>query len=152
MKLVKRTAALAASTAVLAGGLTFLSTGPASAASGYVTLTNLATSRVLDSNGNGSVYTLGANGGSYQVWWAGDEGNETYTFKNLATGRCLDSNGDGKVYTLGCNGGNYQKWVKSWGGNGAFYRNVATGRYLDSNVNGDVYAIGGNGGNYQKWN
>ncbi|MER5352474.1 RICIN domain-containing protein [Kitasatospora sp. NPDC002551] len=150
MKPLKRAAALVASSAVLAGGMTVLAAGPASAAT-EITLQNVATSRYLDSNGNGNVYTLPGNGGSYQRWYANDLGGSTFTLQNKATGFCLDSNGNGNVYALSCNGGSYQKWVKRRATYGYTYQNLATGLYLDSNANGNVYTLGGNGGSYQQW-
>ncbi|WP_018349371.1 RICIN domain-containing protein [Longispora albida] len=64
----------------------------------------------LDSNANGSVYTLKCNGGNYQKWYQTST-STGWQLKNKATGRCLDSNANGEVYTLACNGGNYQRWA-----------------------------------------
>jgi serine/threonine-protein kinase len=115
------------------------------------TWVNSATLLCLDSNGSGSVYAQGCNGGSYQKWT-----NTQFSYgdqiRNLATGLCLDSNISGNVYALPCNGGSYQQWAVTYKGTfGYELRNVATGLCLDSNGNGSVYAQGCNGGNYQRW-
>lgn len=116
-----------------------------------VTLRNVATGRVLDSNGSGNVYTLNSNGGSYQKWVMTQSDYGTYVLRNLATGFVLDSNTNGNVYTLSANGGNFQKWDVTRRGHGFVLKNLATGLILDSNHNGNAYTLGDNGGDYQKW-
>lgn len=111
------------------------------------TWVNTATQRCLDSNTSGSVYTLGCNGGAFQLWT-----NTPLAFgdqiRDAATGLCLDSNTSGSVYTLGCNGGAFQQWtVRYTGSFGWEIRNVATGFCLDSNTSGHVYTLACNGGN-----
>lgn len=96
---------------------------------------HVASTRVLDSNSAGAVYTSPNNNGAYQKW---DSSQGTYgvKYRDVATGRCLDSNTNGNVYTLGCNGGSFQEWVATPAITGSVLRNVATGRYLyyDSSV------------------
>jgi hypothetical protein len=115
------------------------------------TWVNTATLRCLDSNSSGGVYTLGCNGGDFQLWTNtplayGDQ------IHNKATGRCLDSNTGGSVYAIGCNGGAFQQWTVTYTGTfGWEIRNVATGRCLDSDSGGGVYTLACNSGNFQRW-
>ncbi|WP_437625317.1 RICIN domain-containing protein [Sorangium sp. So ce1151] len=118
---------------------------------GLWTWANTATLLCLDSSRYGSAYTLGCNGGSYQLWSNipsvyGD------TIVNAKTGRCLDSNLSGSVYTMTCNGGSFQQWTVTYKGiYGWEIRNVATGLCLDSNTRGSLYTLGCNNGNFQRW-
>jgi len=122
-----------------------------SALSGEKTWQDTATLLCLDANVWEDVYTLGCNGGNFQVWI---ESFVTYgdQFMNKVTGECLDSNLNGEVYTRACNGGSFQQWaVRFTGVFGYEFRNVATGLCLDSNPWGDVYTLNCNGGNFQRW-
>jgi eukaryotic-like serine/threonine-protein kinase len=116
------------------------------------TMTDLATGYCLDSNAAGNSYTMGCNGGLYQLWPGTTNSGGSITFTDRETGRCLDSNAAGSVYTLPCNGGQYQQWRVTDGGYGAWNLiNVATGRCLDSNAAGNDYTMACNGGSYQRW-
>jgi hypothetical protein len=112
---------------------------------------NTATLRCLDSNNSGSAYTLGCNGGNFQLW-TNTPLNFGDQIRNKATGRCLDSNTAGNAYTRICNGGAFQQWtVRNTGSFGWEIKNVATGFCLDSNAAGNLYTRGCNGGNFQRW-
>lgn len=113
------------------------------------TWVNAATSRCLDSNGTGAVYTLACNGGGFQLWF-NSQNQFGDQIRNYQTGQCLDTNGT-SVYMLACNGGNFQRWVVSLSGSGWEIKNVSTLVCLDSNPTGSVYAIACNGGSYQRW-
>lgn len=115
------------------------------------TWVNSATSRCLDSDLAGSVYTLNCNNGSFQRWT-----NTPLAFgdqiRDLATNFCLDSDVTGHAYTMRCNGGSFQQWVvRNTGTFGWEIRNVATGLCLDSNTSGTVYTLGCNNGTFQRW-
>ena len=112
---------------------------------------NTATLRCLDSNSRGSAYTLGCNGGDFQLW-TNTPLNFGDQIRDKATGMCLDSNTSGSAYTLSCNGGAFQQWtVRFTGTFGYEIKNVATGLCLDSDASGSVYTLGCNGGNFQRW-
>jgi hypothetical protein len=144
-----RSLAVTAAAAVVALGVI---AGTASASTPRITLQNLATGFMLDSGPGGDVYTLPANGGAYQKWYANPSTYGTRVFSNAATGRCLDSNADGAVYTSYCNGGSFQKWIVVHNDDGTvILRDLATGLVLDSGPGGDVYTLPSNGGSYQRW-
>ena len=113
-----------------------------------VELFNAQTGLVLDSDANGSVYTLKSNGGLYQKWqWEFKENGWNY-IKNKATGLYLtgDSFGGG-VYTSFFTGASQQTWMV-W--NNRLY-NFDNNLCLDSNYLSQVYLLTDNGGNYQAW-
>ena len=108
---------------------------------------NVATGFCLDSDTNGSVYTLDCNRGNFQNWNRTPPAAKEQQLRSVATGFCLDSNTDGEVYTLACNGGNFQRWRRDKGR----FINVATGLCLDSDTSGRVYTLACNGGAFQRW-
>jgi hypothetical protein len=72
------------------------------------TIVNLQTQNCLDSNGNGSVYVLGCNGGNYQNW----QFFGSFIF-DRNTRLCLQDNG-GTVVTAPCDGNNRsQMWFNA---------------------------------------
>jgi len=116
-------------------------------------LTNRATGYVLDSNGNGNVYTSSYNGGNFQKWKFYRSGStNVYFVQNVGTNRVLDSNGEGHVYTSGYNGGNYQKWkLYANAGGTLFFQSLATSKVLDCNIATSVYTNPYYGNDYQSW-
>lgn len=59
--------------------------------SGHFFIRNVATGRVLDSKGDGTVYTNGQNFGDYQKFNVSQSGQGWATLQNVATGNFLDS-------------------------------------------------------------
>lgn len=128
-------------------------TGQAQAAGGPGTLVNYVTGECLDSNGDGKIYTLSCNGGSYQVWRT--SGSGTVVLTDAGTGLCLDSDGAGSAYTRTCNSGSTQQWrVSTQSDASRMFVNVASGRCLSTNATSYVFAgicISGGGGTYERW-
>ncbi len=138
----------------VATGAAGLAAGPAQAESlaggGFM---SRATSRCLDSDHAGSVYTNGCgNGNDYQRWVIEGTPLGYNTLRNVATGRCLDSNAEGRIYTNPCDGYNqYQNWDVS-GDGPVLIRDLATNRCVDSNSAGQAYTSGCDWNNqYQQW-
>ncbi|WP_394840986.1 RICIN domain-containing protein [Pendulispora brunnea] len=117
---------------------------------------NLATSQCMDSNSAGSAYTLGCNGGNYQIWNIHPWRDNTYEIKNIATGRCLATHGgpnyDNDAYTAPCNKDDQlQSWYMNVYGNGTRrFSNQATGKCLDTH-GGDLYTRPCNDGDNERW-
>jgi len=134
--------------------------GPAHAEPEIGQIRSQATGRCLDSNGQGQVYTLPCNGGSYQDWkyvkaWREQAPYWSFQVINLATGRCLDSNEQGNAYTLPCKSWNsYQSWQTLRINNGSYnyVESQQTKLNLDGNSAGNVYTkphVSNN--SYQRW-
>ncbi|WP_394830307.1 RICIN domain-containing protein [Pendulispora rubella] len=117
---------------------------------------NLGTSQCMDSNGAGSAYTLGCNGGNYQIWNIHEWLDHTYEFKNIATGRCLSTHGgggfDNDAYTAPCDKNDQsQSWfIKGYSDGTRRFANQATGKCLDTH-GGDLYTRPCNDGEYERW-
>ncbi|WP_344649110.1 protein kinase domain-containing protein [Cryptosporangium japonicum] len=127
------------------------SASPSTAGAATVTWIDKATSRCLDGNAAGNVYTFPCNDGDYQKWIP-EEVEGGFTFTSKATGLCLDSNPSRNVYAMPCNGGDYQVWAVAENGDSFFnLTDKATGFLLDSNEKGEVYAFDANDGDYQRW-
>jgi serine/threonine-protein kinase len=112
------------------------------------------TARCLDSNAQGSLYTLPCNGGPYQEWDVHpDAGTNSYTLIDHQAGLCLDSNAAGNDYTHVCNGGPFQFWDVRSDVLTDTYTLVdhETGLCLDSNAAGNSYTHVCNGGTFQNW-
>ena len=109
--------------------------------------TNQATSRCLDSNGNGAVYTLTCNRGQYQNWVLVKYLDGYFTIMNRATGLFLTGSGS-SVLARARDGTTSQDWKI----NGVQVVNRFTNKVLDSNSAGNVYTLTPNTSNYQKWN
>ncbi|CAF0705335.1 unnamed protein product, partial [Brachionus calyciflorus] len=99
----------------------------------YYKLYNIQTSRALDSDFNGKVYTLNKNDSPHQRWEIirrkDDNGQYYFIVKNQATGLVLDSDLAGNVYAIALNSGDFQKWFVDSKNR---IINKATNRALDS--------------------
>ncbi|CAF0964033.1 unnamed protein product, partial [Brachionus calyciflorus] len=104
----------------------------------YYKLFNVATTKALDSDYNGRVYTLDNNDSLHQRWELIKRDDIYFSFKNAQTGLILDSNTVGNVYAISDNGSDYQKWFKD---DKNRIVNKATKRALDSNSQGHVYTL-----------
>jgi len=125
-----------------------LTSAPPAHAGGLYTLTDAATGRCLDSNDQGSVYTLPCNGGNYQNW------NVTYsdasgywTIQDRQTSMCLtavtgDPSRHWPVFTQTCDTSLYDEHWDNYGGadGSTFVEGFGNAAALDSNSAGQVYA------------
>lgn len=117
--------------------------------SAMVTILNVATYRVLDSNDNLLVFTGLYNGGPFQNWKLEKVDDGGYVIEDIVTGYVLDSNYKMVVETNDPSNSKTQIWIIDKGPKGAFIiKNMATSKVLDSNSKGDVYTRNLNGGDY----
>ncbi|UQY43195.1 metallophosphoesterase [Mixta hanseatica] len=120
------------------------------------------TSRALDSNANGEVYTNKSQTNNPYMRWRIEHlstnayGQDFYRVIHNKDKRILDGDGDGEIYTKWWNAGPYQQWeiLKYDDGGLIQLRNRATHRLLDANAGGEAYGTRStlsHGNNYQKW-
>lgn len=126
-------------------------------------LRQLKTSKALDANSDGDVYTTKAvNNNPYMRWRmeylsTNAVGQDFYKIIHNKYGKVLDGNSAGDIYTKKWNGGYYQQWeVLKYDGSGIIQlRNRATGRILDATSSGTVSGAKttlSHSNNYQNWN
>ncbi|GAA2690684.1 hypothetical protein GCM10010412_080410 [Nonomuraea recticatena] len=106
-----RTALAIAAAAALTAAMVTPSQADASAAT-YFTLKNQDSGLCLDSNLNGSVYTMRCNGGHYQQWrFVDGQTTRQKLYKNRATGLCLINYMQNGVETGTCDA---TWWKQNW--------------------------------------
>lgn len=112
-----------------------------------VKIRSQSSSRNLESNQNGDVYSFDSSYSTYQVWTIYRNDDGTFSIKNSASGKYLDSAANGFVYTLERNSGKNQKWINNNlndnNNNNILLTNVETKRNLAINQWGVVSTVEG---------
>jgi len=117
-----------------------------------VTLRNLQTNRVLDSNENNTTRTSIYTGADSQTWKFSVVDDKYYILENIDTSMVLQCEKD-RIYLNAWANDNSQKWeVFQQDDDSYMLQNVAISRtVLDSNYEGAVYPHSRHGGTFQRW-